>query len=223
TYKPVAEQTTKPTTEQQAINQAAVQAFIKGLGINDEDVEQRISRDLDFEQVGYLFRHSVQGILDLLYSRADIKNEMRMDMTTIQPIENNPLKFAIHVNDALHDLLCKQNKNYLPPEQALNEAYDDIRAHQIAVISGIQAAIHELLARFEPEKLSERLQKRSTIAASIPGLRKAKLWALFEELHETIQQEAHNDFSRLFGAAFADAYDQQIRVLRQNAKNKTSA
>ena len=206
-------------TEEQ-IHQAAVHAFLQGLGIKDEDLQQRISRDLDFEKVGYLFRNSVQGTLDLLYARANIKNEMRMEMTTIQPIENNPLKFAIHVDDALCDLLTKQNKNHLPAEQALNEAYDDIRAHQIAVISGVQASINELLARFEPEKLSKRLQKQNSIAASMPWLRKAKLWTLFEELHETIQQEAQDDFSRLFGAAFAKAYDQQVKVLKQNAKNE---
>lgn len=222
TITPAPKQTssTRTTTAEQQNQQAAVQAFLQGLGIKDEDLQQRISRDLDFEKVGYLFRNSVQGTLDLLYARADIKNEMRMQMTTIQPIENNPLKFAIHVDDALHDLLTKQNKNHLPAEQALNEAYDDIRAHQIAVISGIQASINELLARFEPEKLSERLQKQNSIAASMPWLRKAKLWALFEELHETINQEAQDDFSRLFGAAFAKAYDQQVKVLKQNARNK---
>lgn len=222
TITPAPKQTssTKATTAEQQNQQAAIQAFLQGLGIKDEDLQQRISRDLDFEKVGYLFRNSVQGTLDLLYARADIKNEMRMEMTTIQPVENNPLKFAIHVDDALHDLLTKQNKNHLPAEQALNEAYDDIRAHQIAVISGIQASINELLARFEPEKLSERLQKQNSIAASMPWLRKAKLWALFEELHETINQEAQDDFSRLFGAAFAKAYDQQVKVLKQNARNK---
>jgi len=153
--------------------------------------------------------------LDILHSRTHIKNEMRMDVTTIQPFENNPLKFSITVEEALSRLLIPQKESYLAPEQALEEAYDDIRAHQIAVISGIQATLSYMLQRFEPEKLSSRLEKKTPITASIPLYRQAKLWSLFENLYETLQEEAEDDFNRLFGLEFSKAYDQQIATLKK--------
>jgi len=196
-------------------SQNAMQQFLAGLQLDDEDLEKKVLENLDFKQVGALFKISIQGTLDILHSRTHIKNEMRMDVTTIQPIENNPLKFSITADEALVRLLVPQKNSYLAPKDALEEAYNDIRAHQMAVISGIQATLSYMLKRFEPKKLTTRLQKKSPIAAVIPLHRKAKLWALFEDLYDTLQEEAEDDFNRLFSLEFSKAYDQQIDYLKQ--------
>jgi type VI secretion system FHA domain protein len=197
-------------------DQDSIKQFLQGLNLDDKDIENKIAESMDFKQIGELFRSSIQGTLDILHSRTSIKNEMRMDVTTIRPIENNPLKFSITVEDALLRLLVDQKESYLAPQQSLLEAYDDIRAHQLAVISGIQGSLNYMLARFEPKKLSARLEKNSPISAIIPLRRQAKLWGLFEALYETIQEEAEDDFNRLFGLEFAKAYEQQIAILKKS-------
>ena len=103
----------------------------------------------------------------------------------------------------------------MDPVQAMEEAYDDIKSHQVAIISGIQASLVYVLKRFEPENLIKRLEKESPISASIPIHRKAKLWDKFEDLYDTIESEAEDDFNRLFGQEFAKAYDEQVEQLKK--------
>ena len=164
---------------------------------------------------GKLFRRAIKGTVGVLQSRAEIKNEMRMDMTTIQPIQNNPIKFAIDIDEVISKLLMQDNKSYMDPEQAMDEVYDDITCHQLAIISGIQASLSHVLKRFEPKTLITRFEEDNPISASIPVHRKAKLWEAFEKLYDTIESEAEDDFNRLFGQEFAKAYDEQVEILKK--------
>ena len=189
-------------------------AFLKGLGLDDKSFDSELTEQ-QLYLAGKLFRNAIQGTMDVLQSRAEIKNEMRMDMTTIQPIQNNPIKFALNIDEAIRKLLAQDNKAYMDPEQAMNEVYDDITSHQLAVISGIQASLSHVLKRFEPKNLITRFEQDSPISASIPVHRKAKLWEAFEDLYESIETEAEEDFNRLFGQEFAKAYDQQVEILQK--------
>ena len=189
-------------------------AFLKGLGISEQKLKGEFSEQNLF-LAGKLLRSAIQGTMEVLRSRAEIKNEMRMDMTTIQPIQNNPIKFAIDIDEAIYKLLIQDNKSYMDPEKAMEEAYDDIASHQLAIISGIQASLSHVLKRFEPENLISRLEKKNPISASIPIHRQAKLWEAFEDLYDDIETEAEDDFNRLFGQEFAKAYDEQIEILKK--------
>ena len=189
-------------------------AFLKGLGLDDDNFENGLTEQQLF-LAGKLFRCAIQGTVDVLLSRAEIKNEMRMDMTTIQPIQNNPIKFALNIDETIKKLLDQNNGSYMDPEQAMNEVYDDITSHQLAVIAGIQASLSHVLRRFEPKNLITRFEKDNPISASIPVHRKAKLWEVFEDLYEAIEMEAEDDFNRLFGQEFAKAYDQQVESLKK--------
>jgi type VI secretion system FHA domain protein len=159
--------------------------------------------------------------MDVLMARAEIKNEMRLDVTTLHSTENNPIKFSVSVDDALTHLLAPQAKGYMPPVLAVEEAFEDIRAHQIAVLAGIQSALKSILKRFDPESLEQRLQKTSPLSASIPIHRQAKLWELFEQLYDEIGREAEDDFNYLFGRAFVKAYEEQIDNIKMSQKHKS--
>lgn len=199
-----------------ATDNAALDAFLRGAGIDDAHQRDAISQTQDMHALGQLFRLAIQGTLTALHSRAEIKNAMRMDVTTIQRRQNNPLKFAITVDDALPRLLSvAQDDAYLSAEQALQEAYDDICAHQLAVMSGVQAALKQVLKRFDPDLLVARLEKHNPISANIPIQRQATLWKLFAELYSTLEAECEDDFQRLFGMEFAKAYDAQMANIKQ--------
>ena len=198
------------------IDSPALERFLEGAELSEFAVKEAMNSD-PFYSLGRIFRTAIKGTRDLLMARANIKNEMRLDATTIRPTQNNPLKFSMNVDDALVHLL-QQDEGCMPPEQAISEAFDDIRAHQIAVLAGMQTALNDLLNRFDPEILEHRLQKSSPISASIPIHKRAKLWDLFEELHEEIKNEAKENFYQLFGQAFAEAYEDQIQRIRSSNK-----
>jgi type VI secretion system protein len=52
-------------------------------------------------------------------ARSDVKSRMRLNQTTIQPGENNPLKFSPSVDDAVLKLLDPHSSRYLGPIDAI--------------------------------------------------------------------------------------------------------
>ena len=195
----------------------AIEQFLLGAGLDDENLSTQLT-DESFFLIGKILRMVVEGTMDVLIARNQIKSEMRLDVTTLKSVENNPVKFSFNANEALVRLLGKQKSGYMPPEQAIEEAFDDLRVHQIAVLAGMQTALQSVLKLFDPKKLEKRLQRRNPISASIPIQKRAKLWDLFEELQEDIESEAKDNFNSLFGRAFAEAYEEQSHILKQQKR-----
>ncbi|NOU22223.1 MAG: type VI secretion system-associated FHA domain protein TagH [Methyloglobulus sp.] len=195
-----------------------IKNFLQGAKLENSKFAEAINPQT-FYIIGAMLRASIQGTRDVLEGRARIKNEMHLDVTLIRPRENNPIKFSVSTEEALAKLLTPVDKAYLSPEQAINEAFDDIRTHQYSVIAGMKSALFAILKRFDPKILEERLQKQSPIAANIPIHKQAKLWGLFEELYETLEQETKDNFYHLFGQAFADTYSQLINKLKKGNPN----
>ena len=67
-----------------------------------------------------------------------LKGEFRMAQTMIRPVENNPLKFAPNVEEALVLLLRSGNQAFMPADLAISESFDDLKAHQLAVMAGVE-------------------------------------------------------------------------------------
>ncbi|MFV2057683.1 MAG: type VI secretion system-associated FHA domain protein TagH, partial [Thiohalomonadales bacterium] len=128
---------------------------------------------------GTLLRELVKGIKQTLDTRTDIKGEFRLDMTILRPLQNNPLKFSIDVDDALTKLI-QPPKGYLPPVEAVQEATDDLQAHQMATLEGLRAALNSLIGQFNPDVLEKNFKSTSLADNLLPAVRKAKYWELFK-------------------------------------------
>jgi type VI secretion system protein len=162
-----------------------------------------------------MFREMVEGIVELLMARASIKSEARLPLTTIRPVLNNPLKFSVGADDALRKLFgAERAAGFLAPEEAVRDAVQDLKAHQLAVIAGLQATLKDLFNRFDPERLEREFSERSLLGTILPLHRKAKCWTLFTDEFRKIAREAEDDFQRLFGREFARAYQEQVRRMR---------
>jgi predicted component of type VI protein secretion system len=192
-----------------------IQNFLLGAKLENSKFAEAITPET-FYTIGTMLRASIQGTRDVLEGRVRIKNEMHMDVTLIRHRENNPIKFSVSTDEALAKLLTPTDKAYLSPEKVINEAFDDIRTHQYSVIAGMKSALFAILKRFDPKMLEDRLQKQSPIAANAPFIKQAKLWRLFEELYETLEQETKDNFYHLFGQAFADTYTQLINKSKKD-------
>jgi len=141
-------------------------------------------------------------------------------MTTFQLTENNPIKLSIDVDDALTKLLLPTAKGYLPPVESFQEASDDIQAHQMALLSGLRAALGSLIALFDPEAFENDLKNTSAIENLIPSVKKARYWEQFKTCYKDAAADAENDFLHFLGKEFTIAYEQQIKIIKTSRQNK---
>lgn len=183
-----------------------LQAFLRGAGLDQLRLD-KAQAEAQMESIGRSYRLMVEGLIDVLRARSSLKGEFRMQQTTIQPVENNPLKFAPNADEALLLLLRHGNQAFMAPDLAVRDSFDDLRAHQLAVMAGVEAAIKHLLTRFEPAQLEERMGKPGGLSSLFNGSRQAQYWQQFTELYNSISREAQEDFQDLFGREFSRAYE----------------
>jgi type VI secretion system FHA domain protein len=137
----------------------------------------------------------------------------------VMATDNNPLKFSPTVEAALTHLLAAPVPGFMTPVPAMQDAYDDLRAHQLGLLAGMRAALDEILERFEPQRLEQRLTDPGLLDSLLPMNRRAKLWDLFVERYENVAGEAREDFNAAFGKAFLRAYQAQVKRLRGEGRS----
>jgi len=190
-----------------------LKAFLRGAGLDQLRIDTA-QVEAQMEAIGRSYRLMVEGLIDVLRARSSLKGEFRMQQTMIRPVENNPLKFAPNADEALLLLLRHGNQAFMPPDQAIDDSFDDLRAHQLAVMAGVEAAIKALLKRFEPAELEARMGKPGALS-NLFGSRQAQNWQQFTELYTQISREAEEDFQVLFGREFSRAYEEHSARLRR--------
>ncbi|RDH83839.1 MAG: type VI secretion system-associated FHA domain protein TagH [endosymbiont of Galathealinum brachiosum] len=187
------------------------------LNMNDEEIT-RVN-----QVVGEVVREMVSGLMQVLGSRSSIKNEFRMNVTTIQPVENNPLKFSANIDDALENMFIKQGNAYKKPVEAVQESFESIAEHQVAILAGIRAAFKGVIERFDPVLLEQRFAKQKK-SGLMPASQKAKNWDAYLEYYNELAGDIDSSFQYLFGDEFVQAYEEQLQKLtiaRKSQKNKT--
>ena len=196
-----------PSAESAALQTLLRGAGIEGLALNDAQAAELL------ESFGKIMREVVAGVMEVLLARASLKSEFRMSMTMIRPVENNPLKFSVNVDEAMRHLLMQHERGYLPAVEAFEQAFDDIKHHQMAMIAGMRAAYENLLRRFDPVTLEEKFERLLRAGIVLPGTRKLRYWDLYVETYQELAKDAEDNFQRLFGEEFARAYEEQMRLL----------
>jgi type VI secretion system FHA domain protein len=165
-------------------------------------------------QFGQILRVVVAGLMDVLRARERIKDEFRMRVTTFKQADNNPLKFSANVEDALHNLLVKRNAAYLGPVEAFEDAFQDLRNHQMAMLAGMRVAYEAMLAEFEPTRMQEEFDRHGKSGSFLSGGSKSKYWELYRNRYHDMVKDADTSFRNLFGNEFAKAYEEQLVKLK---------
>ncbi len=180
-----------------------INALIRGLGINREALQSTVNEQF-MENTGCMLKETIQGLIEILRARTSLKSEFRASQTTIRPAENNPLKFSPTFDDAMFNMFIKTGQSYLQPVEAVQEAVDDIKAHQLAVMAGFQGALLSLLDKFSPENIISDSGK-STFN------KKAKYWDQYVDVFNGVKQEAEDNIQKLLGEEFTKAYEEQTK------------
>ena len=190
----------------------AARAFLEALGAGDLDIP-----DADLPEtmarLGGVLHEMIGGLRDILMTRQSIKSEFRMQQTVISAGANNPLKFSVSVEQAVTAMVRPATKGYLPAAAAASEALDDIKAHEVAMMTGMEAALKGVLARLDPKRLTERIAADSSLRSVLVN-KKARYWDVFEAQYAEISDQAENDFHDLFSKEFARAYQAQLDRLK---------
>jgi type VI secretion system FHA domain protein len=185
--------------------------LLRGAGLSEQDMSPEMMQDL-----GKVLRVVVEGVMNVLRARAEIKSQFRLPLTRIQSADNNPLKHSPNVESALHTLLVQKNPGFLSTVQAFEDAFADIRNHQMAMLEGVRVAFESMLESFDPKELEkgfERAAKRGF------GSAKSKYWDLYVDRFVQLGGDADDTFRRLFGDVFAEAYEKQLERLKTIARN----
>jgi type VI secretion system FHA domain protein len=186
-------------------------ALYAGLGIKAPARAERSVAQMAL--VGALLRAAIGGALGLLAARGIAKRELGASSTLIQTRQNNPLKFATDVDAALAQLLEPPQRGFIPALTAVHETFDGLRAHEVAMVAGMRAALEAVLERFDPAMLEQRLADKGMWENLLPANRKAKLWDRFAEQHAQTVRDIDDNFDSVFADAFSVAYEEQLARL----------
>ena len=193
-------------------------SLIDALGLENNNLSEEKIIEIN-QVVGELVRETITGMMQVLSSRSTIKNEFRMNVTTIQPVENNPLKFSANVDDAIENMFVKDGNAYKKPVEAIKEGFEGIAEHQIAILAGIRTAFKGVLSRFDPIVLEQRFEQFNK-PGIIPGISKMKNWESYRNYYNELVDDMDNSFQHLFGYEFVQAYEEQLQKLAVARKSK---
>ncbi|MCC5825373.1 type VI secretion system-associated FHA domain protein TagH [Alkalimonas sp.] len=191
--------------------QKKIQAFMSGLQLTAEQMTLLNKSEQSWQQLGEALRASLDGLMAMMRARSKIKNTLRVNQTTFQARENNPLKFSASFEDVFHTLFANSNTGFLTPKQSVLSAFQDINKHEQAMVAASRASTEALLNRLSPEAI-RRKDVGSGVLDKISSLHvKARYWAIYELYHQELIEQLNKNSQRGFSDDFIDAYEQSIK------------
>ena len=152
-----------------------------------------------------MFRQFVDNTVAVLRSRAEFKSLFRVSVTTIRKSDNNPLKFAVTTDEAMKHLLNDGQGGFKPALESIDEGFNDLLNHQLAMQAGIQASLQDILEQFNPQRIEKKFDQGLVLQ------KKSKCWEHYLEIYEQLTETAVDEF---FGDAFSEAYEKQMQQLK---------
>jgi type VI secretion system FHA domain protein len=189
--------------------QAGVDAFCRGAGIDPSSLPSDTQAAL-LTLAGQTMREVVLGLMDALKSRNDLKNRFRLTSANTLPGENNPIKTASSVDDAVRRLLDAHAGRYLGPVDAVRSAFAELKTHQNSMASAVQSAVDELMSRIEPGDLQERFDRGLKRSPLLGAANKLKYWDLYVEFYQVVNQRNEQGLPPLFAEELARAYAEEL-------------
>ena len=123
-----------------------VEAFFRGAGIDAPVLSDKAAEQL-MTQLGQVTRELIVGVIDCLHLRALQKAQLKQSNTTIQPLDNNRLKFAANVEEGFARLFGDDSEQYLSPVESVRKTFADLKRHQRSLLVGTRRALDEYLDR----------------------------------------------------------------------------
>ena len=197
-------------------NTALKDAFLRGAGIAADVLPGGLTPEL-MELIGKLSATALQGAIDLLALRSLVKQEVKADVTMVVVRNNNPLKFFPDSPTVLTQMLRKKMPGFMEPLEAVDDAFHDLRGHQMGVVAGTRASMDAMIGRIAPARFEAELEAGGLLDTLLASRRPARLWHRYERQYGTLAGETQDQFKTLFGAAFLAAYEREVERFNERA------
>lgn len=181
--------------------------FAKGAGLSAEALAKRDAGDFA-EWLGRLMLLVADNVKQMLDARGQTKRITRSsNQTMIAALDNNPLKFSPSAADALRIMLGPPTRSYLGADQALQQGFDDLKAHQIKTFSAMQRALTLMLEDLDPQSVRQGIDADKGLAGWV-GSKGARAFALYEARWQAKAGRQGGGLQEAFMHYFAECYDQ---------------
>jgi len=178
----------------------------RSAGIAGDKLAQKSSQELA-EELGVLMRLITENVRQLLKARLQAKGIARSaNQTTIQALDNNPLKFAATTRDALELMFGPPTKSYLDAQRAFEQGFNDLKTHQMRTFTAMQQALTLLVNDLDPKAIENSVEPDSAITKLVTS-RKAKLWDAYLSRWQSKTSRFDGGLLDAFMEYFAQCYD----------------
>ncbi|TPM05433.1 type VI secretion system-associated FHA domain protein TagH [Mesorhizobium sp. B2-3-11] len=169
-------------------------------GLSPELLSSRDPHDVATE-IGGVLRTTVEQLSLLLKARAAAKVLAKSaHRTMIGAEDNNPLKFVPGTDDMLEIMFARRRAGYLDAKRSIEDAFGDLKTHEIATYAAMQAALARLLDDLSPEAIAKKIPPASFSS------RKSQAWDALVATWRTMEDKHENGMLDVFLAYFAEAY-----------------
>jgi predicted component of type VI protein secretion system len=201
---------------------AAVLAFFRGAGLDPSplSIEQAPAA---LTLAGQLLREMVLGLMTNQQSRAELRGRYRIDETGVMQAEQNPLKAASSVDEALTRLFGPRSTRFLLPLEAVRASFTELKRHDQATQIALQDALAEYLKRLAPDQLEQQFVEALARSGPLSGDPKQKYWEMYAEIYRVIAQTAPEGLPHAFAEEFAKAYATALSELAEQDKRPAAA
>lgn len=211
----------RPRSSRPPDDELAARAILRELGI--KDIADQIDPESFGRDIGRILKMVTEGLMNALQTRAEVKNKFRIEQTQMRAAGNNPLKSSADLETAFRRLLLDmEDGKYIRGTSAYREAFDDLRTHELAVLTAVHASIEAVIANFDPRPLKKKLRKIAPVSAATPVLNNAKCWSLYEDHYQEVASQLRDDARLGFLKEFANAYEAAAEQLRAESNRDES-
>ncbi|WP_156678755.1 type VI secretion system-associated FHA domain protein TagH [Sphingomonas profundi] len=178
-------------------------AFCEGAGLAPEDM--RGSPEA-MRRLGTLYRQVVLGLSDLIQDRAAFKDEFRVERTQLSFGRNNPLKHLPALESAKL-LLGDPLPGFMPADEAVRTAFEDVKKHQLAMLAGVQHALTAVFERLAPAEIERIMKKAAGERKALPFGRGVNPWTVYQTVFDALRLDAASNVNSVMSVAFREGYE----------------
>lgn len=194
-------------TDNEPQGAALKKALAEGCGL-PSDTMPEITPEL-MQHLGTILKALSDGTVRLMHSRSMTKHEMRANVTIIASAGNNPIKFAPDGAAALQQMLGKRFNGFMPPIEAIEDAFDDLSAHQLGLLAGARSAALELFEKLSPDQTVANHETPGMLEGLLPFIKDATLWRQHKRRYKKFADDKEG-FANLIEKSFVKSYEDEI-------------
>ena len=199
--------------------QDAVQAFLRGLGIDEHGLAGADTRRV-LHNAGLALREFVLGTMELMQNRAAVRNSYRLDTEAGEARPGNALEDSSSADEAVRALLTGTTADYGPAVHGVRSAVRDLKQHQIAFVCAMRDALGAYTGRLDPDELEQKFEGTLKRHALFGGNARARYWDLYRELYQALNRQDETRLPHQFGEDFAHAYGEHVERLHRDARRQ---